>query len=70
MVTCGYALVEPTVCWVGSSQRADKPSVHYSHYTEVNLLSVSGDLGSCVDTTLTGIKDYKVGVLLYSYHPS
>ena len=67
MVTCGYALVDPTVCWVGSRQRAEKPSVHYSHYTEVYLLSVSGDLGSCVDTTLSGIRSYKGRS--YSYCP-
>ena len=67
MVTCGYALVDPTVCWVGSRQRAAKPSVHYSHYTEVHKPSVYGDPGSCVDTVLSGIRDYKGKS--YSYYP-
>ena len=60
MVTCGYALVDPTVCWVESRQRAAKPPVQYSHYTEIHqYLSVYGDPGSCVDTTLISITSYK-----------
>ena len=60
MVTCGYALVDPTVCWVESRQRAAKPPVQYSHYTEIHqYLSVYGDTGSCVDTTLISITSYK-----------
>lgn len=67
MVTCGYALVDPTVCWVESRQRAAKPPVQYSHYTEIHqYLSVYGDTGSCVDTTLISITSYKGN--RYSYY--
>ena len=66
VVTCGYALVDPTVCWVESRQ---EPPSHQSNTVTTrryNNPSVYGDTGSCVDTTLTSIISYKGN--RYSYY--